>query len=132
MAGIGTDFANFLTVGEGPDGAVMFNNADWLDELLYIPLLRDVGRHFSVNRMLTLDSVRLRLQRDQPLSFLEFNYPILQAYDFGELARRHQCELQIVGYRQLGNIIPGRDPAPPARGRAHARVTPPPTPPPSG
>ena len=65
--------------------------ADWLDDLRYIPLLRNIGRHFSVNRMLTLDSVRLRLERDQPLSFLEFNYPILQAYDFGELARRYQC-----------------------------------------
>src|SRR6201981_3044829 len=85
----------------------MVNNADWLDELRYIPVLRDVGRHFSVNRMLTLDSVRLRLERDQPLSFLEFNYPILQAYDFGELARRYQCELQIGGSDQWGNIVAG-------------------------
>src|ERR1700737_4339038 len=95
MAGISTIFAKFLKFGDGPDEAVMVNNADWLDELRYIPMLRDVGRHFSVNRMLTLDSVRLRLERDQPLSFLEFNYSILQAYDFGELARRYQCELQI-------------------------------------
>jgi tyrosyl-tRNA synthetase len=107
MAGIRTVFAKFLKFGDGPDEAVMANNADWLDELRYIPLLRDVGRHFSVNRMLTLDSVRLRLERDQPLSFLEFNYPILQAYDFGELARRYQCELQIGGSDQWGNIVAG-------------------------
>ena len=85
----------------------MVNNADWLDELRYIPLLRDVGRHFSVNRMLTQDSVRLRLEREQPLSFLEFNYPILQAYDFVELARRFDCELQIGGSDQWGNIVGG-------------------------
>ena len=107
MAGIRAVFAKFLKFGNGPDEAVMVNNADWLDELRYIPLLRDVGRHFSVNRMLTLDSVRLRLERDQPLSFLEFNYPILQAYDFGELARRYQCELQIGGSDQWGNIVAG-------------------------
>jgi tyrosyl-tRNA synthetase len=107
MAGIRAVFAKFLKFGDGPDQAVMVNNADWLDELRYIPLLRDVGRHFSVNRMLTLDSVRLRLERDQPLSFLEFNYPILQAYDFGELARRYQCELQIGGSDQWGNIVAG-------------------------
>jgi tyrosyl-tRNA synthetase len=107
MAGIRTVFAKFLKFGDGPDDAVMVNNAEWLDELRYIPLLRDVGRHFSVNRMLTLDSVRLRLERDQPLSFLEFNYPILQAYDFGELARRYQCELQIGGSDQWGNIVAG-------------------------
>ena len=107
MAGIRTIFARFLKFGDAPNEAVMVNNADWLDELHYIPLLRDVGRHFSVNRMLTLDSVRLRLERDQPLSFLEFNYPILQAYDFGELARRYQCELQIGGSDQWGNIVAG-------------------------
>jgi tyrosyl-tRNA synthetase len=107
MAGIRTVFAKFLKFGDRPDEAVMVNNADWLDELRYIPLLRDVGRHFSINRMLTLDSVRLRLERDQPLSFLEFNYPILQAYDFGELARRYQCELQIGGSDQWGNIVGG-------------------------
>jgi len=117
MAGIRTVFAKFLKFGNGPDQAVMVNNADWLDELRYIPLLRDVGRHFSVNRMLTLDSVRLRLERDQPLSFLEFNYPILQAYDFGELARRYQCELQIGGSDQWGNIVAGVELARRAEGR---------------
>jgi tyrosyl-tRNA synthetase len=117
MAGIRTIFAKFLEFGDGPDEAVMVNNADWLDELRYIPLLRDVGRHFSVNRMLTLDSVRLRLERDQPLSFLEFNYPILQAYDFGELARRYQCELQIGGSDQWGNIVAGVELSRRAEGR---------------
>jgi tyrosyl-tRNA synthetase len=116
MAGIRTVFAKFLKFGDGPDEAVMVDNAEWLDELRYIPLLRDVGRHFSVNRMLTLDSVRLRLERDQPLSFLEFNYPILQAYDFGELARRYQCELQIGGSDQWGNIVAGVDLARRAQG----------------
>jgi tyrosyl-tRNA synthetase len=107
MAGIRTVFAKFIAFGDGPSDAVMVNNADWLDELHYIPLLRDIGRHFSVNRMLTQDSVRLRLERDQPLSFLEFNYPILQAYDFVELARRFGCELQIGGSDQWGNIVGG-------------------------
>src|SRR6516225_4159394 len=107
MAGIRSVFAKFLSFGDGPSDAVMVNNADWLDELRYIPLLRDVGRHFSVNRMLTQDSVRLRLERDQPLSFLEFNYPVLQAYDFVELARRFGCELQIGGSDQWGNIVGG-------------------------
>jgi tyrosyl-tRNA synthetase len=107
MAGIRKVFAKFLRFGDGPTDAVMVNNADWLDELRYIPLLRDVGRHFSVNRMLTQDSVRLRLERDQPLSFLEFNYLILQAYDFVELARRFGCELQMGGSDQWGNIVAG-------------------------
>ena len=107
MAGIRTVFAKFIDFGDGPSDAVMVNNADWLDELRYIPLLRDIGRHFSVNRMLTQDSVRLRLERDQPLSFLEFNYPILQAFDFVELARRFDCELQIGGSDQWGNIVGG-------------------------
>jgi tyrosyl-tRNA synthetase len=107
MAGIRAVFAKFIEFGDGPSDAVMVNNADWLDELRYIPLLRDIGRHFSVNRMLTQDSVRLRLERDQPLSFLEFNYPILQAYDFVELARRFGCELQIGGSDQWGNIVGG-------------------------
>src|SRR5215472_13622074 len=107
MAGIRSVFAKFLSFGDGPSDAVMVNNADWLDELRYIPLLRDIGRHFSVNRMLTPDSIRLRLERDQPLSFLEFNYPILQAYDFLELARRFGCELQIGGSDQWGNIVAG-------------------------
>jgi tyrosyl-tRNA synthetase len=107
MAGIRSVFAKFIEFGDGPSDAIMANNADWLDGLRYIPLLRDVGRHFSVNRMLTQDSVRLRLERDQPLSFLEFNYPILQAYDFVELARRFGCELQIGGSDQWGNIVGG-------------------------
>ena len=107
MSGIRSIFAKFLDFGDGPTDALMVNNADWLDELRYIPLLRDIGRHFSVNRMLTLESIRLRLERDQPLSFLEFNYPILQAYDFVELARRFGCELQIGGSDQWGNIVAG-------------------------
>jgi tyrosyl-tRNA synthetase len=107
MAGIRRVFDRFLEFGDGPTGAVMVDNADWLDELRYIPLLRDVGRHFSVNRMLTQDSVKLRLERDQPLSFLEFNYTILQAYDFLELGRRFGCELQIGGSDQWGNIVGG-------------------------
>ena len=107
MAGIRAVFAKFIEFGDGASDAIMVNNADWLDELRYIPLLRDVGRHFSVNRMLTQDSVRLRLERDQSLSFLEFNYPILQAYDFVELARRFACELQIGGSDQWGNIVGG-------------------------
>jgi len=107
MAGIRKVFTKFIAFGDGPSDAVMVNNADWLDELRYIPLLRDVGRHFSVNRMLTQDSVRLRLEREQPLSFLEFNYPILQAYDFVELARRFDCEVQIGGSDQWGNIVGG-------------------------
>ncbi len=107
MASIRKVFANFLQFGARSTDAVMVNNADWLDELRYIPLLRDVGRHFSVNRMLTQDSVRLRLERDQPLSFLEFNYLVLQAYDFVELARRFGCELQMGGSDQWGNIVSG-------------------------
>ena len=107
MAGIRKVFTRFIDFGDDPNGAVMVNNADWLDELRYIRLLRDVGRHFSVNRMLTQDSVRLRLEREQPLSFLEFNYPILQAYDFVELARRFNCEVQIGGSDQWGNIVGG-------------------------
>jgi tyrosyl-tRNA synthetase len=107
MAGIQTVFAKFLTFGEGPVDAVMVNNADWLDDLKYIPFLRDYGRHFSVNRMLTLDSVKLRLEREQPLTFLEFNYMVLQAYDFLELARRYNCVLQMGGSDQWGNIVSG-------------------------
>src|SRR6266568_1343660 len=107
MAGIRKTFANFLDFGDGPGAAVMVNNADWLDELRYIPLLRDIGRHFSVNRMLTQDSVKLRLDRDQPMTFLEFNYPILQAYDFVELARRLGCDLQMGGSDQWGNSLGG-------------------------
>jgi tyrosyl-tRNA synthetase len=107
MAGIRKVFAQFLHFGDAPSDAVMVNNADWLDQLRYIPLLRDIGRHFSVNRMLTQDSVKLRLDRDQPMTFLEFNYPILQAYDFVELARRLGCELQMGGSDQWGNIVAG-------------------------
>jgi len=107
MAGIRKVFAKFLHFGDGPGGALMVNNADWLDELRYIPFLRDVGRHFSVNRMLSQESVKLRLEREQPLSFLEFNYPILQAYDFVELSRRYGCELQMGGSDQWGNIVAG-------------------------
>jgi len=109
MASIKASFANYLTFGNGPTDAVMANNADWLDSLLYIPLLRDVGRHFSVNRMLTMDSVKLRLERDQPLSFLEFNYMILQSYDFVELYKRHNCIVQMGGSDQWGNIVMGAD-----------------------
>ena len=109
MASIRKSFANYLTFGDGAIDALMVNNAEWLDTLLYIPLLRDVGRHFSVNRMLTMDSVRLRLERDQPLTFLEFNYMILQSYDFVELHRRHKCILQMGGSDQWGNIIMGAD-----------------------
>jgi tyrosyl-tRNA synthetase len=109
MAGIRRIFAKFLTFGDGPTDAIMVNNADWLDELRYIPLLRDIGRHFSVNRMLTQDSVKLRLEREQPLTFLEFNYPILQAYDFVELSRRYDCLLQLGGSDQWGNIVAGVD-----------------------
>src|SRR5579872_2872516 len=107
MAGIRKVFAKFIRFGDGPTDAVMVNNADWLDELRYIPLLRDIGRHFSVNRMLTQDSVRLRLERDQPMSFLEFNYMILQSYDFVELARRFDCAAQMGGSDQWGNIVAG-------------------------
>jgi tyrosyl-tRNA synthetase len=109
LASIRKSFANYLTFGSGPTDALMVNNAEWLDTLLYIPLLRDVGRHFSVNRMLTMDSVKLRLERDQPLTFLEFNYMILQSYDFVELYRRHKCILQMGGSDQWGNIIMGAD-----------------------
>jgi len=109
MVGIRQTFTKFLTFGDGPTDAIMVNNADWLDELKYIPLLRDIGRFFSVNRMLTQDSVKLRLDREQPLTFLEFNYPILQAYDFVELNRRFGCVLQIGGSDQWGNIVAGVD-----------------------
>jgi tyrosyl-tRNA synthetase len=109
LASIRKSFANYLTFGDGATDAVMVNNAEWLDTLLYIPLLRDVGRHFSVNRMLTMDSVRLRLERDQPLTFLEFNYMILQSYDYVELHKRYNCILQMGGSDQWGNIVMGAD-----------------------
>jgi tyrosyl-tRNA synthetase len=107
LSGIRAIFTKFLKFGDGPGDAVMANNADWLNELNYIDFLRDVGRHFSVNRMLAFDSVKLRLDRQQELSFLEFNYMILQAYDFVELHKRHGCALQMGGSDQWGNIVNG-------------------------
>jgi tyrosyl-tRNA synthetase len=107
LAGIRAVFAKFLAFGD--DAALMANNADWLNGLNYIDFLRDVGRHFSVNRMLAFDSVKQRLDRQQELSFLEFNYMILQAYDFVELHRRHGCVLQMGGSDQWGNIVNGID-----------------------
>ena len=107
MEGIKRVFSQFLAFGDGPSDAVMMNNADWLDGLSYIPFLREFGRHFSVNRMLGFDSVKLRLDREQPLSFLEFNYMVLQAYDFLELYRRTGCILQMGGSDQWGNIVSG-------------------------
>jgi tyrosyl-tRNA synthetase len=107
IAGIRRVFERFLTFGEEPADAILINNADWLDTLEYIPFLREVGRHFTINRMLTFDSVRLRLEREQPLTFLEFNYMILQAYDFLELSRRAGCRLQLGGSDQWGNIVNG-------------------------
>ena len=109
MASIRRIFERFLTFGERPTDAIMVNNDDWLSQLQYIPFLRDIGRHFSINRMLTFDSVKLRLDREQPLSFLEFNYMILQAYDFLELSRRAGCVLQMGGSDQWGNIVNGTD-----------------------
>jgi tyrosyl-tRNA synthetase len=109
MAGIRLCFEPFLRFGNGPSDALMANNADWLDPLGYIPLLRDVGTHFTINRMLTFDSVRLRLDREHPLTFLEFNYMILQSYDFRELVRRHNVVLQMGGSDQWGNIVAGME-----------------------
>jgi tyrosyl-tRNA synthetase len=109
LAGIRGVFEKFLTFGSGPSDAIMANNADWLNSLNYVDFLRDVGRHFSVNRMLSFDSVKLRLDRQQELSFLEFNYMILQAYDFVELYKRTGCILQMGGSDQWGNIINGID-----------------------
>jgi tyrosyl-tRNA synthetase len=102
-------FSRLLQFGEGKTDAIMADNAEWLTKLNYIEFLRDVGRHFSVNRMLSMDSVRLRLEREQELSFIEFNYMILQAYDFVELARRYDCTLQMGGSDQWGNIVNGID-----------------------
>jgi tyrosyl-tRNA synthetase len=107
VASIRRVFERFLTFGDGPTDAIMVNNADWLDTLEYIPFLREVGRHFTINRMLTFDSVKLRLDREQPLTFLEFNYMILQAYDFLELSRRVGCRAQFGGSDQWGNIVNG-------------------------
>jgi len=107
IAGIREIFGHFLRFDDSPTGAVMVNNDDWLSSLQYIPFLRDIGRHFSINRMLTMDSVKLRLEREQPLTFLEFNYMILQGYDFVELNKRYSCTLQMGGSDQWGNILQG-------------------------
>ncbi len=107
IAAIRRIFERFLQFGDGPTDAVLVDNADWLGGLSYIPFLRDVGRHFTINRMLAFDSVKLRLEREQPLTFLEFNYMILQAYDFLELSRRVGCRLQLGGSDQWGNIVNG-------------------------
>ncbi len=109
IEGIKRIFGRILRFGDAPGDAIMVNNADWLMKLNYVEFLRDVGRHFSVNRMLTFDSVRLRLEREQSLSFLEFNYMILQGYDFVELSRRYDCRLQMGGSDQWGNIVNGID-----------------------
>jgi tyrosyl-tRNA synthetase len=109
LKGIRAVFSRFLKFGDGKSDAVMANNADWLNTLNYIDFLRDIGRHFSINRMLAFDSVKLRLERQQELSFLEFNYMILQAYDFVELFRRYGCVLQMGGSDQWGNIVNGID-----------------------
>ncbi|GGD25409.1 tyrosine--tRNA ligase [Aureimonas glaciei] len=109
LAGIRQAFSPYLAFGDGPTDAIMVNNADWLMGLNYVEFLRDVGRHFSVNRMLAFDSVKLRLDREQSLSFLEFNYMILQAYDFVELSQRYGVRLQMGGSDQWGNIVNGLD-----------------------
>lgn len=109
IASIKRVFANYLNYAEGPKGALMINNAEWLRSLNYLEFLRDVGKHFSVNRMLSFDSVKTRLDREQSLSFLEFNYMILQAYDFVELSQRYGCRLQMGGSDQWGNIVNGID-----------------------
>jgi tyrosyl-tRNA synthetase len=107
IAGIRRSFEGFLTFGDDPGDAALVNNADWLDALPYIGFLRDYGRHFTVNRMLAFDSVKQRLEREQPLTFLEFNYMVMQAYDFLELARHYDCRLQMGGSDQWGNIVNG-------------------------
>jgi len=107
IAAIRETFRRFLNFDAGPTGALLVNNDDWLGQLQYIPFLRDIGRHFTINRMLTMDSVRLRLEREQPLTFLEFNYMIMQGYDFVELFKRYGCTLQMGGSDQWGNIVQG-------------------------
>ena len=107
--GIEKVFSRFLTIGDGPTDAIVLDNAEWLDNLQYVPFLRDIGKHFSVNRLLSFESVAARLEREQPLSFLEFNYVLLQSYDFVELNRRHGCSLQLGGSDQWGNIVSGID-----------------------
>lgn len=109
ISGIKQVFSKYLTYGDGPSDALMINNAEWLDDLNYLDFLRDIGRHFSVNRMLSFESVKSRLDREQSLSFLEFNYMILQAYDFLELNRRYGCLVQFGGSDQWGNIVNGID-----------------------
>src|SRR5712671_2598512 len=109
LVGIRAVYSKFLKFGSGPTDAIMANNADWLNSLNYVDFLRDVGRHFSINRMLAFDSVKMRIEREQELSFLEFNYMILQAYDFVELNKRHGCVLQMGGSDQWGNIVSGID-----------------------
>ena len=109
IAGIKRVFENYITYDEGPTGALMLNNAEWLENLNYLDFLRDIGRHFSVNRMLSFESVKSRIDREQSLSFLEFNYMILQAYDFLELNRRYGCLFQMGGSDQWGNIVNGID-----------------------
>ena len=123
ISSIKTVFEKLLDFGDGPTDAIMIDNDDWLSELGYIDLLRDVGPHFTINRMLTFDSVKLRLEREQPLTFLEFNYMILQAYDFLELARRHECRLQMGGSDQWGNIVNGMELARRMEGRELFGVT---------
>ncbi|HUJ48380.1 MAG TPA: tyrosine--tRNA ligase [Rhizomicrobium sp.] len=102
-------FEKFLKFGDGPSDAIMVDNADWLDKLEYVPFLREIGRHFSINRMITMDSVKMKLDEDLPFSFLEFNYMIMQAYDYLELYRRYGCRLQAGGADQWGNIVSGID-----------------------
>lgn len=109
IAGIKKVFSAYLDYNDAPNGAMMINNAEWLDELNYLEFLRDIGRHFSVNRMLSFESVKSRLDREQSLSFLEFNYMILQAFDFHELHNRYGCMLQMGGSDQMGNIINGME-----------------------
>ena len=109
IAGIKSSLSKFIKFGDGPSDAIMLNNSEWLESLKYIEFLRDMGKMFSVNRMLTMDSVRLRLEREQSLTFLEFNYMLLQAYDFYYLNKEHNCDLQFGGSDQWGNIVTGVD-----------------------
>ncbi|HEY1637348.1 MAG TPA: tyrosine--tRNA ligase, partial [Rhizomicrobium sp.] len=108
-AAIRRTFENFLTFGDGQSDAIMVDNAEWLDRLEYLPFLREIGRHFSINRMLTMETVKMKIDNDLPFSFLEFNYMIMQAYDFVELYRRYGCRLQSAGSDQWGNIVSGID-----------------------
>jgi len=107
--GIRQVFSNYITYGDGPTDSPLVNNAEWLDKLGYIDFLRDIGKHFTINRLLTFESVKSRLDREQSLSFIEFNYMLLQAYDYLELHRRHGCVLQMGGSDQWGNIVSGTD-----------------------